>query len=91
MRARVLASRSSEATTERCRASEDSDELENTRKALRERKLIERAKGLIMAHQSMSEEEAYRFLRKTSMDQSKSMADMAQSILDLSAMLQRKE
>ncbi|BBM06173.1 ANTAR domain-containing protein [Halomonas sp. KX33721] len=44
-----------------------------------------------MAHQSMSEEEAYRFLRKTSMDQSKSMADMAQSILDLSAMLQRKE
>ncbi|MBE0402605.1 nitrate regulatory protein [Halomonas citrativorans] len=64
-----------------------SDELENTRKALRERKLIERAKGLIMAHQSMSEEEAYRFLRKTSMDQSKSMADMAQAILDLSSML----
>lgn len=68
-----------------------SDELENTRKALRERKLIERAKGLIMAHQSMTEEEAYRFLRKTSMDQSKSMADMAQSILDLATMLQRKE
>ena len=68
-----------------------SDELENTRKALRERKLIERAKGLIMAHQEMSEEEAYRFLRKTSMDQSKSMADMAQAILDLSAMLKRKE
>lgn len=67
-----------------------SDELENTRKALRERKLIERAKGLIMAHQEMSEEEAYRFLRKTSMDQSKSMADMAQAILDLSAMLKRK-
>ncbi|MGE6607390.1 nitrate- and nitrite sensing domain-containing protein [Halomonas sp. NPDC076908] len=68
-----------------------SDELENTRKALRERKLIERAKGLIMAHQDMSEEEAYRFLRKTSMDQSKSMADMAQAILDLSTMLKRKE
>ncbi|MGM0832841.1 MAG: nitrate- and nitrite sensing domain-containing protein [Pseudomonadota bacterium] len=68
-----------------------SDELENTRKALRERKLIERAKGLIMAYQAMTEEEAYRFLRKTSMDQSKSMADMAQSILDLSSMLKRKE
>lgn len=68
-----------------------SDELENTRKALRERKLIERAKGLVMAHQDMTEEEAYRFLRKTSMDQSKSMADMAQAILDLSAMLKRKE
>ncbi|WP_346797198.1 nitrate- and nitrite sensing domain-containing protein [Halomonas sp. Bachu 37] len=68
-----------------------SDELENTRKALRERKLVERAKGLIMAHQDMSEEEAYRFLRKTSMDQSKSMADMARAILDLSSMLQKKE
>lgn len=68
-----------------------SDELENTRKALRERKLIERAKGLIMAHQEMTEEEAYRFLRKTSMDHSKSMADMAQSILDLSSMLKRKD
>ncbi|SDO11530.1 nitrate regulatory protein [Vreelandella arcis] len=68
-----------------------SDELENTRKALRERKLIERAKGLIMAHQEMTEEEAYRFLRTTSMNQSKSMADMAQSILDLSPILKRKE
>jgi AmiR/NasT family two-component response regulator len=68
-----------------------SDELENTRKALRERKLIERAKGLIMAHQDMTEEEAYRFLRTTSMNQSKSMADMAQSILDLSTILKRKE
>lgn len=67
-----------------------SDELENTRKALRERKLVERAKGVIMAHQQMSEEQAYRFLRKTSMDQSRSMADMAQSILDLSTMLTPK-
>lgn len=66
-----------------------SDELENTRKALRERKLIERAKGLIMAHQSITEEEAYRFLRKTSMDQSKNMADMAQAILDLSSILKK--
>ena len=44
-----------------------------------------------MAHQDMTEEEAYRFLRTTSMNQSKSMADMAQSILDLSTMLKRKE
>ncbi|RUR39240.1 nitrate regulatory protein [Vreelandella populi] len=68
-----------------------SDELETTRKTLRERKLIERAKGLIMAHQSMSEEEAYRFLRKTSMDQSRSMADMAQAILDLSPILKKDQ
>lgn len=66
------------------------DELETTRKALRERKLVERAKGLIMAHQEMTEEEAYRFLRKASMDQSKSMAAMARSILDLSDILQKR-
>lgn len=64
-----------------------SDELENTRKALRERKLVERAKGLIMASQQMSEEQAYAFMRKTAMDQSKSMAELAATILELSDIL----
>jgi len=64
-----------------------SDELENTRRALRERKLIERAKGLIMAHQKMTEEQAYAFLRKLAMDQSKSMSEIAQSVLGLADIL----
>lgn len=64
-----------------------SDELESTRRALRERKLIERAKGLIMAHQQMSEEQAYAFLRKMAMDQSKSMAEIAQTVLGLADIL----
>ncbi len=65
-----------------------SDELEDTRRALRERKLIERAKGLIMSHQKMSEEQAYAFLRKMAMDQSKSMAEIAQTVLGLADILQ---
>lgn len=64
-----------------------SDELDNTRKALRERKLIERAKGLVMANQQMTEEQAYRFMRKTAMDQSRSMAEVARSIFDLADLL----
>ncbi|PMR72514.1 nitrate regulatory protein [Billgrantia endophytica] len=67
-----------------------SDELEHTRKALRERKLVERAKGLIMDSQQMTEEQAYRFLRKMSMDQSKSMTELANSILDLSDILKKR-
>ncbi|APX92228.1 response regulator receiver protein [Halomonas sp. 1513] len=68
-----------------------SDELENTREMLRERKLIERAKGMIMEHQQMSEDQAYRFLRKASMDQSKSMAEMARTIIDLANILQKRQ
>ena len=68
-----------------------SDELENTRELLRERKLIERAKGMIMEHQQMSEDQAYRFLRKASMDQSKSMAEMAKTIIDLADILQKRQ
>lgn len=64
-----------------------SDELENTRKALRERKLVERAKGVIMASRQMTEQQAYAFMRKTAMDQSKSMADLAGTILELSDIL----
>lgn len=62
-------------------------ELESTRKALRERKLIERAKGVIMASQRLTEEQAYRYMRKTAMDQSRSMADLARAILDLAELL----
>ncbi|EWH02261.1 nitrate regulatory protein [Halomonas sp. BC04] len=67
-----------------------SDDLESTRKALRKRKLVERAKGLIMASQQMTEEEAYRFLRKSSMDQGKSMSELATTILGLSDILQKQ-
>jgi two-component system, response regulator / RNA-binding antiterminator len=57
------------------------DELDLTRKALEERKLIERAKGVLMKERSIDEEQAYTLLRKTAMDASLKIVDVAQSVL----------
>jgi len=48
---------------------------------LETRKLIERAKGIIMKEQKLSEEEAYRSLQKFSMDSRKSMRQIAEAIV----------
>ena len=45
------------------------------------RKLIERAKGLLMAQRNISEAEAYSLIKKASMNMRKPMADVAQAIL----------
>ena len=63
------------------------DELETTRAALHERKLIERAKGLLMAHRHLNEEEAYRALRQMAMNQKRRVADVAQAVLAMAEML----
>jgi AmiR/NasT family two-component response regulator len=54
------------------------DELENT---LRERKVIERAKGILMNRRNMSEAEAFRFLQRQSQDKRMPMAKLAESIV----------
>lgn len=58
-----------------------SAELESARAALGERKLIERAKGLLMAHRQLSEDEAYKVLRKMAMNQNRRLAEVAQAVL----------
>lgn len=58
-----------------------SDELETARASLNERKLIERAKGLLMAHRKLSEEEAYKMLRQTAMNQNRRLTDVAEAVL----------
>ncbi len=58
-----------------------SDELETVRASLNERKLIERAKGLLMAHRKLSEEEAYKMLRQTAMNQNRRLTDVAEAVL----------
>ncbi|WP_168201475.1 nitrate regulatory protein [Kushneria phosphatilytica] len=60
-----------------------SDELADTRKTLRERKLIERAKGLLMAQQHIDEDSAYRLMRKTAMDQSQPLVAVARAMIEL--------
>lgn len=64
-----------------------SDELRTVRANLEERKLVERAKGLLMAHRQMSEEEAYRTLRRMAMDRNRRMGDVAMAVLALADIL----
>lgn len=62
-------------------------ELADARNQLSERKTIDRAKGILMARQGLSEEDAYARLRKTAMDKGLKVADVAQRILDVSDLL----
>lgn len=62
-------------------------ELANAKTELNERKIIERAKGLLMQRQGLSEPEAYNKLRKASMDKGLKLADVAQRIVDVSDLL----
>jgi response regulator NasT len=57
------------------------DELQRVKTALEERKVIDRAKGILMRAKGLDEEEAYRVLRKTAMNEKKKIAEIAQSVL----------
>ncbi|MBV2360619.1 ANTAR domain-containing protein [Thalassococcus sp. CAU 1522] len=62
-------------------------ELAATRRALEERKLIDRAKGLLMKARGISEDEAYALLRKTAMDQGRKVADVAEALVTAAGLL----
>ncbi|MGD1922767.1 MAG: ANTAR domain-containing response regulator [Paracoccaceae bacterium] len=62
-------------------------ELETTKAALAERKVIDRAKGLLMKARGLSEEEAYALLRKTAMDQSRKVSDVAHALVTAADLL----
>jgi response regulator NasT len=57
------------------------DELDRTKSALEERKVIDRAKGILMTAKNLSEESAYALLRKTAMNENKKIAEVAQSVI----------
>ena len=63
------------------------DELDRTKTALEERKVIDRAKGILMKLKGLSEDEAYVLMRSTAMREKKKIADIAQSIITASEML----
>jgi two-component system, response regulator PdtaR len=46
------------------------------------RKLVDRAKGVLMDKHGMAEADAFRFVQKTAMDSRKSLGDVAQSVID---------
>lgn len=62
-------------------------ELAATKSALEERKLVDRAKGMLMKAKGISEEEAYGALRRTAMAQGKKVADVAQALITAADLL----
>ena len=64
-----------------------SRELEQARSELAERKVIERAKGILMKSRSVSEEEAYAMLRRTAMNEKKKLSEIAQSVVTAAQLL----
>jgi response regulator NasT len=61
------------------------NELDEARQALEDRKLIERAKGVLMSHQGMSEAQAYALLRQRAMNDHRRLADVARAIIAAAA------
>jgi response regulator NasT len=62
-------------------------ELEAARASLAERKLIERAKGILMSRHRMSEDEAYHRLRRAAMERNLKLAEVARHVIELAELL----
>lgn len=62
-------------------------ELEEARSELENRKLIERAKGILMTTRGLSEADAYALLRKTAMNQNRKIAEIAESLITAAGLL----
>ncbi|MGL4310828.1 MAG: ANTAR domain-containing response regulator [Paracoccaceae bacterium] len=62
-------------------------ELAATKAALEERKIIDRAKAILMKARGIDEEAAYALLRKTAMDQKRRVADIAQQLVMAAGLL----
>jgi response regulator NasT len=63
-------------------------ELDETRRALEERKVIDRAKGLLMKAKGIGEDDAYAILRKAAMDQGRKVAEVAEALVTAAGLLQ---
>lgn len=63
------------------------DELDTVRASLNERKTVERAKGLLMAHRQLSEEQAHKTMRQMAMNQNKRLIDVAEAVLAMADVL----
>ena len=66
------------------------DDLSAAKEALEERKVIERAKGILMKSRGLSEDDAYGLLRKTAMNQKRKLADIAHSVVTAAQLLKER-
>ncbi|MGQ9369005.1 nitrate- and nitrite sensing domain-containing protein [Azospirillum sp. ST 5-10] len=64
-----------------------SSQLESARTALHERKVVERAKGLLMSSRGLSEKDAYALIRRTAMNQNKRILQVAEAIVSMADIL----
>ncbi len=62
-------------------------ELADAKSALEERKVIERAKGILMKMRGLPEEEAFALLRQTAMNEKKKISEIAQSVVTAAGLL----
>lgn len=62
-------------------------ELAQARRALEERKVIDRAKGLLMKARKIDEQAAYALLRRTAMDQGRKVIDVAHALVTAADLL----
>ncbi len=62
-------------------------ELDETRRQLADRKLVDRARGILMKQRALSEEQAYEALRKAAMDNNLRLGEVAQSVITAAGLL----
>ena len=62
-------------------------ELDEARTELENRRIVERAKGILMKSRGLSEEEAYALLRRTAMNQNRKIVEIAQSLVTAAGLL----
>ena len=63
------------------------EELDQAKQALGDRKVVERAKGILMKERGLSEEAAYALLRKAAMSDNKRVVEIAQAVITAAGLL----
>ena len=63
------------------------DELDRAKQELEDRKVIDRAKGILMKERGLSEDAAYGLLRKAAMNENRRLAEVAQSLITATRLL----
>jgi len=65
------------------------NELEKTKNTLEDRKLIEKAKLIVMDQRKCNEDEAYKVLRSLAMDKNKRIAEVAEQLISMTSILKK--
>ena len=58
--------------------------LSDSRESIKERKVVERAKGILMSRRNVNEDDAYNSLRKLAMEQNKKLFEIAKNVIEMS-------